>query len=112
MPATPAGREAGGGGEPDVQRDRLKGWRDQKTTLPADLWPPHTCVCIYTQTPTRICAPGQTDGWTDKQTHKTGAGGPDLPSFLRVPACNDDPRHQVFSVSVAHLLKETGGRVY
>lgn len=34
--------------------------------------------------------------------------GSDLPSFLRVPACDDDSRHQVFSVSVTHLLKEAG----
>lgn len=36
----------------------------------------------------------------------------DLPSFLGVPAGNDDSCHQVFPVSVAHLLKEAGCRVH
>ena len=36
----------------------------------------------------------------------------DLPSFLGVPARNDDSCHQVFPVSVTHLLEEAGCRVY
>ena len=53
--------------------------------------------------------------WGENERHGSNVLGvvvSDLPPFLGVPARNDDSCHQVLSVSVTHLLKEAGCRVY
>ena len=54
-------------------------------------------------------------GWGETERHGSSVLRvvvSDLSPFLGVPAGNDDSCHQVFSVSVTHLLKETGRCVH
>ena len=57
------------------------------------------------------------NGWGGERLKRHGSSilevvVSDLSPFLGVPAGNDDSCHQVFSISVTHLLKEAGRCVH